>query len=209
VAVVDALHSSGLAGASVLLGLDGHVGGVRRRATFLGSNAEVPLMVLSVGSGESVVWALALLEAMDCETTVTLERVRVCRRDGVAVGEPHGDPSAGAEAWQKLTVYASEQSTHAGQPLQATLVRRLRREGAAGATVLRGIWGYHGDHEPHGERFWSLRRHVPSIAVVLDTAANMGRWFEIVAELTGETGLVTSEVVPWHLDGTDSAGNVA
>jgi hypothetical protein len=32
--------------------------------------------------------------------------------------------------------------------------------------------------------------------VLLDTPANMRRWFEIVDEMTGETGLVTSEIVP-------------
>jgi PII-like signaling protein len=35
----------------------------------------------------------------------------------------------------------------------SALIRRLRREGAAGATSLRGLWGYHGDHRPHAERF--------------------------------------------------------
>jgi hypothetical protein len=32
--------------------------------------------------------------------------------------------------------------------------------------------------------------------VLLDTPANMRRWFAIVDEMTAETGLVTSEVVP-------------
>jgi PII-like signaling protein len=41
-----------------------------------------------------------------------------------------------------------------------------------------------------------LARHVPVLTVALDTPQNMGRWFEIVDEVTAETGLVTSEVVP-------------
>ena len=77
-----------------------------------------------------------------------------------------------------------------------TLILRLRREGAQGATALGGLWGYHGDHPPHGERFWSVRRHVPVVTVLLDTPANARRWFEIVDEMTRETGLVTSELVP-------------
>jgi PII-like signaling protein len=97
---------------------------------------------------------------------------------------------------QRLTVYAGEQARHEGQPLHSGLIGRLRRDGASGATALRGLWGYHGDHQPHGERFWSVRRHVPVITVLLDTPANARRWFEIVDEMTRETGLVTSEVVP-------------
>ncbi len=130
---------------------------------------------------------------------MTLERVRVCKRDGVLLAEPLRPPAtdgAGLAYWQKLVVYASEQTRHEGQPLHSALMRRLRREGAAGATALRGQWGYHGEHRPHGERFWSLRRHVPVLTVLLDTPANMLRWFEIVDEMTGETGLVTSEIVP-------------
>ena len=75
-------------------------------------------------------------------------------------------------------------------------MRRLRREGAAGATVLRGHWGYHGEHLPHGERFWSLRRHVPVVTVLIDTPENVRRWFAIVDAMTRETGLVTSELLP-------------
>jgi PII-like signaling protein len=195
IAVVDCLHRHGLDGASVLLGLDGHVAGTRQRARFLDRNARVPLMIVSVGSRRSVAGALPELLAMAGEPTITLERVRVCRRDGAALGSPH-EPPAEREVWQKLVVYASEQSTHGGQPLHGALVRRLRREGAAGATVLRGLWGYHGDHTPHGERFWSLRRHVPAVTVVIDTPDNARRWFEMVAEMTDEAGLVTSELVP-------------
>lgn len=199
IAAAACLHRSGLDGASVLLGLDGTVHGARRRGRFLAGNARVPLTIVSVGERESVARALPELLAMLDEPTVTLERVHVCRRDGAALATPHEPPSpdeAGLAYWQKLVVYASEQTLHRGESLHSQLVRRLRHEGAAGATALRGLWGYHGDHEPHGERFWSLRRHVPTITVILDTPANTRRWFEIVAEMTAEAGLVTSELVP-------------
>jgi PII-like signaling protein len=198
-AVVECLHRHGVAGASVLLGLDGTVDGVRQRARFFARNAQVPLMVQSVGDSGPIASALAEIAAMLSQPSMTLERVQVCKRDGVMLSEPRRPPAsdpAGMAYWQKLVVYASEQTRYRGQPLYSALVRRLRREGAAGATALRGQWGYHGDHDPHGERFWSLARHVPVLTVLLDTPANMRRWFEIVDELTSETGLVTSETVP-------------
>ncbi|MEO8691055.1 MAG: DUF190 domain-containing protein [Solirubrobacteraceae bacterium] len=61
---------------------------------------------------------------------------------------------------------------------------------------MRGHWGYHGDHAPHGDLFWQLRRRVPVVTVVVDTPANVERWSAIVDELTQPTGLVTSELVP-------------
>jgi PII-like signaling protein len=159
----------------------------------------VPVMIIAVGAGGQIARVLPELGALLRRPLLTLERVRVCKRDGTLLAEPLAPPAidaAGRAYWQKLVVYASEQSRHGHQPLHSALVRRLRAEGAAGATALRGQWGYHGDHRPHGERFWSIRRHVPVLTVLVDTPANTSRWFEIVDELTRETGLVTSEIVP-------------
>ncbi len=229
VAVVDCLHRHGVAGASVLLGLDGTVHGVRRRARFLARNTRVPLMIQSVGETATIARALEEITAMwsgagrsgdpasgggsrgsaaatgSGETlgvggpAMTLERVRVCKRDGELLAEPLRPPGAdedGLGYWQKLVVYTSERTRYQREPLHSALVRRLRQEGAAGATALRGQWGYHGAHRPHGEAFWSIARHVPVLTMLLDTPEHMGRWFEIVDEMTAETGLVTSEIVP-------------
>ena len=147
--VVALLHRHGVAGATVLLGVDGTAHGERRRARFFGRNAGVPLMVISVGDGRArspprCRSSPALLE----RPLVTLERVRVCKRDGAALAAP-GQPRPTGDAWQKLMVYAASSAPR--RPLYLELVRRLRATGAAGATTLRGIWGYHGDHAPHGD----------------------------------------------------------
>jgi len=68
------------------------------------------------------------------------------------------------------------------------LVRALRKAGAAGATSLRGVWGYHGNHPPHGDSFRQLRRRVPVLTITVDTPERIRQWFEIVDELTDETG---------------------
>ena len=75
-------------------------------------------------------------------------------------------------------------------------MRTLRAAGASGATSLRGIWGYHGDHQPHGDSFWQLRRRVPIVTVIVDTPQRVRIWFELVDQLTRDTGLVTCEIVP-------------
>ena len=41
-----------------------------------------------------------------------------------------------------------------------------------------------------------MRRHVPIVTVIVDAPSRCERWFEIAAELTEETGLLTSETVP-------------
>jgi PII-like signaling protein len=198
-AVVELLRRRGVAGATVLLGVDGTAHGMRRRAKFFGSNPDVPLMIISVGSGPSIAEAAADVGQLLPRPVMTLERVLLCKRDGRRLAEPPrvAEPDdRGLATWQKLMVYAGEQSRHAGHPLHTTLMRRLREAELSGATTLRGIWGYQGDHEPHGDRFWSLRRHVPMLTVIVDAPERIRRAFAIVDELTDETGVVTSELVP-------------
>ena len=110
--------------------------------------------------------ALAELGQQLDEPLATLERVRVCKRDGRDVAPPRQlpetDPS-GLGVWQKLMVYAGEQARHGRHPLYIELIHRLRLEGASGATAVRGVWGYSGDHAPHGDRLLAVRRRVPVV----------------------------------------------
>ena len=197
--VCDLLHRSGIAGATALLGVDGTAHGVRRRARFFGRNADVPLMIIAVGSGEEIAGALPELGRLLPRPLLTLERVRLCKRDGQLLATPRRVEETdehGLAVWQKLMVYASEHAKHGGAPLHRALVERLRAAGVRGATCVRGIWGFHGDHAPHGDALLHLRRRVPVVTIVIDSPAGIERAFEIVDEVTAERGLVTSELVP-------------
>ena len=197
--VVDALHARGVAGATVLLGVDGTAHGARERARFLHRNAAVPVIVVAVGDAVRVAAAADALRERLGRALMTLEPVVVCKRDGRPLAPPpalRGRDASGLGLWQKLEVYASERTRHDGRPLHAELVRRLRAAGADGATAVRGIWGYHGDHAPHGDRFWALERHVPMVTIVVDRPERVQRWYAVVDELTASTGLVTCETVP-------------
>ena len=74
---------------------------------------------------------------------------------------------------------------------------------------MRGIWGFHGDHEPHGDKLIQFGRQVPVQTIIIDTPEEITRSFEIVDELTGTHGLVTSETVPalLALDGGERHGS--
>jgi len=198
-AIVELLREHGIDGATVMLGVDGTAHGVRQRARFFGMNSQVPLMVIAVGQGARVAAALPEIGEMLARPLITLERVRVCKRDGARLAEPRhlpeSDPS-GLRVWQKLMVYLDEDARSDGRPLYQELIHSLRQAGAAGATNLRAIWGYHGDHVPRGDSFWQLRRRVPVITVIVDSPERIRSWFEIVDEITGHSGSVTSEMVP-------------
>jgi PII-like signaling protein len=198
-AVCELLRRHQIAGATVLLGVDGTRGGRRLRAGFFSRNADVPTVIVAVGTGERIAAAMPELGRLLSEPLLTLERVRVCKRDGQLLATPHELPARdeqGLDLWQKLTVYSSQSATHEGHPLHLQLIRHLRESDAAGATSLRGIWGFHGDHAPHGDRLLRIRRHVPVVSTVIDTPERIAHAFQIVDELTAEHGLVTSEMVP-------------
>jgi PII-like signaling protein len=141
VAVCDLLHRRGVAGATVLLGVDGTAHGRRARARFFGRNADVPMMVIAVGSGERIGRVLPELGGLLRRPMVTLERVRVCKQRGQLLARPHELPHSdrnGLALWQKLMVFTSERAMHDGQPVHQSLVRRLRQTGARDLGLPRG-----------------------------------------------------------------------
>lgn len=199
VTICELFKRRGLAGATVLLGVDGTRGGRRSRARFFGQNAQVPMIIVAVGESERIAEILPELGAVISDPLLTVERVQVCKRDGELLATPHelrGSDEHGLQLWQKLTIFSSHAAMHGGRPLHGEIVRRLREADAAGATSVRGIWGFHGEHAPHGDRFLQIRRHVPVVTIAIDTPERTARSFPIIDELTREHGLVTSEVVP-------------
>ncbi len=80
------------------------------------------------------------------------------------------------------------------RPLFVALLERLRREGFAGATVLRGIAGFGAHSVVHTSNILRLSEDLPIVVEVVDSAAQMERLVPILDEMVGE-GLVTMEKV--------------
>ena len=120
VAISDLFHRRRLAGATVLLGVDGTAHGLRQRARFFGRNVDVPMMIITVGAGDQIARILPELGTLLSRPLVTLERVRVCKIDGRLLAQPTPLPSSdqhGLDLWQKLMVYTSEQARYGNSPL--------------------------------------------------------------------------------------------
>ena len=58
------------------------------------------------------------------------------------------------------------------------------------------MWGFRGEHAPHGGSALRLGLHVPAVTIVIDAPDRIPAAFAIIDELTAERGLVTSETVP-------------
>ncbi len=211
-AVCDMLYRLGFAGASVFLGVDGTAHGQRQRARFFSRNLDVPVMIIAVGTGGQIATAIPELESVLRPPLMTVERAQLCKRDGHLLTRPAALPAtddSGLALWQKLMIHTSEATLHDGAPIHRAIVRRLRESRAAdGATVLRGIWGFRGDHKPHGDKLIQFGRQVPVTTVVVGTPEQVANSFDIVDELTGRHGLVTCELVPAlvSIDGGERRG---
>ncbi|HEX3804414.1 MAG TPA: DUF190 domain-containing protein [Solirubrobacteraceae bacterium] len=195
----DLLQREGVAGATVLLGVDGTRDGRRVRARLLARNADAPVLVVAVGRGEAIANAAFALSDRLAQPLMTLERVQVCRRDGQWLADPEPVPPVLDHEllWcQKLTVHSRDDDCVNGHPLHRTLVRRLRRERVAGATSVRGVWGFQNDEPPQGDRFWQTRRRTPVMTIVVDTHERIAEVYGVVEEVTAQRGLVTVEAVP-------------
>ncbi len=215
IAVCEALHRYGFAGATVFLGVDGTKNGHRQRARFFSRNVDVPVMIIAVGTGEQAVGAIEELEAMLPQPLLTLERVQLCKRDGQLLARPPALPAVddqGRALWQKLMIHTSEATLHDGVSIHRAIVQKLfESQTASGATVLRGIWGFHGDHKPHGDKMIQLSRQVPVTTIVVDSPERIAASFDIIDGLTDRHGLITSELVPAlvSIDGGERRGATA
>jgi len=201
-AACELLYRRGVAGATVLSGVDGTAGGRRQRAQFLRHGADASLMVVAVGSGERIGMMLPELGGLFRHPLMTVATIRLCKRDGQLISRPETLPAAVAgagparmEPGLRLTLYTSEAARHDGQPVHRVIVSALRSAGVSGATSQRGTWGYHGDHAPHGGHSPRHGRHVPVVTTVIDRAERIGVAFDVIDALTPGRGLVTAETV--------------
>jgi PII-like signaling protein len=199
VTAVSRLAAAQVAGASVLLAVDGTLHGQRRRARFFARNADVPLMLSAVGPAASLGRALPELAGLLDEPVAIIERVEVCKADGRLLSTPSSptktDPTVRPDGL-KITVHVEEGATHQGRPVHSELLQRLHHSAVAGVTVLRGVRGFYGQRTPFADRAWSVRRNVPVLLEAIDTPARVRDWWPVVDELTTEHGLVTSELLP-------------
>jgi PII-like signaling protein len=182
---VDALHRHGAEAAMVLLGVDGVLDGERRRARFIASNHDVPALTVAVGEWGRI--EVALAEVDGAAPLLTVEAVETSRRIGTV--SLHGTPAT------RVTYVTSEIATSGAHPRYLELIHRLREEGAAGATALRGVWGFRGATPPHGDRVLALRRGVPILVEAIDAPDAAERWRELAQSLAGDDDVVHSQPI--------------
>jgi len=93
-----------------------------------------------------------------------------------------------------LRLFIGESDTWHGKPLYQAIVERVRQEGLAGATVVRGIEGFGADSRLHTSRILRLSEDLPVVIEIVDTPEQIERVVPILDEMVGE-GMLTLERV--------------
>ncbi|HEY1914442.1 MAG TPA: DUF190 domain-containing protein [Streptosporangiaceae bacterium] len=197
--ICEVLQRHGIHGATVMPGVDGTTRGRRRRARFASRDTDAPLMVIAVGNGHQIGTMLPELGDLLRHPLITLERVRLCKRQGQLISQPeqpHGVDDHGSPLGCKLTIYTSVAARRDGEPIHRAIVRGMRSTEICCAITHRGTWGFRGDRLPHGDKFLLFTRHMPAVTTVIATGDHVSDAFDVVDELTSERGLVTSETIP-------------
>jgi PII-like signaling protein len=96
----------------------------------------------------------------------------------------------------RVRVYFGERDHYHGKPLWSALLEYLRREGAAGATVVRGVAGFGAHSRIHAASLVDLSSDLPLVLEWADTEERVARLLPgLTAMLEGSGGLVTTDPI--------------
>jgi PII-like signaling protein len=94
-----------------------------------------------------------------------------------------------------IRIFIGDGDTWHHQPLHRALLERLRREGFAGATILRGVAGFGAASVIHTAHLVDLSADLPVLIEVVDDDEHVQRLLPILDEMITQGALVTMEKV--------------
>lgn len=109
------------------------------------------------------------------------------------------------EPLQRVRIYLNERDSAEGQPLYLVALDRLRREGASGATALRGIAGFGAGHRLRTAGIADFSQQTPIIIEWLDRAERVARVLPALDDLLGDA-LITVEDIRAYRAALRSSG---
>lgn len=93
-----------------------------------------------------------------------------------------------------LRIFIGESDKADGRPLYEAIVQEARRLGLAGATVLRGFYGFGAASRIHTSKVLRLSEDLPVVVEIVDAQEKIETFLPVLDGMIGE-GLVTLEKV--------------
>jgi PII-like signaling protein len=91
-----------------------------------------------------------------------------------------------------MRIFIGEQDRYGHKPLYLALVELLRKEGFAGATVLRGMCGFGAHSVYHTQKLIDLSADLPLIVEVVDSEEKINAIMPTIDKMMGG-GMITLE----------------
>ena len=101
---------------------------------------------------------------------------------------------AGSKHGQLLRIFIGESDRHEGRPLYEWIVLQARKQGLAGATVLRGLQGFGANSRLHTAKILRLSSDLPVVIEIADRLEKIEAFLPSIEDAISE-GLITLEKV--------------
>ncbi|MFQ5559769.1 MAG: DUF190 domain-containing protein [Nitrospinota bacterium] len=99
-----------------------------------------------------------------------------------------------SEKGHLLRIFIGEQDSYENMPLYEWIVRRARKNGLAGATVLRGVEGFGAKSRLHTAKILQLSMDLPVIVEIVDSKKKIEEFMKVIEHAISD-GLATLEDV--------------
>jgi PII-like signaling protein len=195
--ILDFLFFRGVSGATVLKGVAGfgadhHI----HSANSVEISDHLPLKIEFIETREKVDELLGKLEELAGSGLIEVQDTTIAKP--AQVSKPKQTPAAEhikIEGKAKLMrIFIGESDRWQDQPLHEALVRAMRANDLAGATVYRGILGYGAHRRVHKEKPLHLSRDCSIMISVVDTEEKLQSFLPVVDKMVQEGLVVLSDV---------------
>jgi PII-like signaling protein len=195
--ILDFLFFRGCSGATVMKGVAGfgadhHI----HSASVVEISDHLPLKIEFIETPEKVSELLGKLEEMAGSGMIEVQETTIAKP--AQVSKPKKAPAPEhvkiEGKAQLMRIYIGESDRWKDQTLHEALVRAMRANDLAGATVYRGILGYGAHRRVHKEKPLHLSHDCSIMISVIDTQKKLEEFLPIVDQMVQEGLVVLSDV---------------
>jgi PII-like signaling protein len=195
--ILDFLFFRGVSGATVLKGVAGFGADHHMHsANFVEISDHLPMKIEFIETREKVDELLGKLEEMTGSGMIEVQETTIAKPARVSNPKKAPVPEhVRIEGKAKLMrIYIGESDRWRDQPLYEVLLRAMRANDLAGATVYRGILGYGSHRRVHKEKPLHLSHDCSIMLSVIDTEEKLQAFLPLVDQMVQEGLVVLSDV---------------
>ena len=195
--ILDFLFFRGVSGATVLKGVAGFGADHHMHsANFVEISDHLPLKIEFIETREKVDELLGKLEEMAGSGMIEVQETTIAKPARISKPKKAPVPEhVRIEGKAKLMrIYIGESDRWHDQPLYEALLRAMRANDLAGATVYRGILGYGAHRRVHKEKPLHLSHDCSIMLSVIDTEEKLQAFLPLVDQMVQEGLVVLSDV---------------